>query len=173
MNSMRFPLPTLAAALALTLLAATPAWAREPAAPMQVPASGVIGVEEAYLSPEFWVSRLAQDDAGTPDRVVMDRAAIEAQNARLLRMDDSMHDLRALPASLYRAQVAAWIEGLSQRPERQLYDVDHKPVPAATLDAIVANLDLDANGYAGLADRYGNTVTNSYNHLDLRPLMCG
>jgi hypothetical protein len=37
-----------------------------------------------------------------PDRVVMDRAAIEAQNARLLRMDDSMHDLRALPATLDR-----------------------------------------------------------------------
>jgi len=37
MNSMRFPLPTLATALALTLLAATPAWAREPVAPMPVP----------------------------------------------------------------------------------------------------------------------------------------
>jgi cell wall-associated NlpC family hydrolase len=144
MNPMRFPLPTVATALALTLLAATPAWAREPVAPMQVPANGVIGVEDAYLSPEFWVSRLARDDAGTPDRVVMDRAAIEAQNARLLRMDDSMHDLRALPASLDRAQVAGWIEGLSQRPERQLYDVAHAPVPAATLDAIVANLALDA-----------------------------
>jgi hypothetical protein len=144
MNPMRFPLPTVATALALTLLAATPAWAREPVAPMQVPASGVIGVEDAYLSPEFWVSRLAQDDAGAPDRVVMDRAAIGAQNARLLRMDDSMHDLRALPASLDRAQVAGWIEGLSQRPERQLYDVAHAPVPAATLDAIVANLALGA-----------------------------
>jgi cell wall-associated NlpC family hydrolase len=87
----------------------------------------------------------------------MDRAAIEAQNARLLRMDESLHDLRALPASLDRAQVVAWIDNLSQRPERQLYDVDHKPVPAATLDAIVANLDLDAIP-ATQPTRYGMVV---------------
>ncbi|MCJ0824416.1 SH3 domain-containing protein [Luteimonas sp. 50] len=154
---MRFPLSTVSAALAMTLLAAAPAWAREPVVPMQVPASGVIGVEEAYLSPEFWVSRLAQGDANAPDRVLMDRAAIDAQNAKLLRTDDSMHDLRALPATLDRATVAGWIEGLASAPSKPLYDEGGKPVPQPTLDAIVAGRALDAIP-ATQATRFGMAV---------------
>jgi cell wall-associated NlpC family hydrolase len=152
MNPMRFPFSTAAAALAMTLLAAAPAWAREPVAPMQVPASGVVGVEETYLSPEFWVSRL---DA--PDRVVMGRDAIATQNANLLRMDDSMHDLRTLPATLDRATVAGWIEGLASAPSKPLYDEQGKPVPKATLDAIVAGRNLDAIP-ATQPTRYGMAV---------------
>ena len=82
------------------------------AATCTIPAHGVIGIEEQHLTPEFWVARLA-----TPDAVVMDTAAIAAQNATLLRTDPTIHDLRALPATLARAQVAAWIEALSQRPD--------------------------------------------------------
>jgi hypothetical protein len=104
-----------------------------------VPASGVIGMEEAYLSPDFWIKRLAH-----ADRVVLGAAAIAAQNDKLVRIDDSMHDLRALPATLGREQVTGWIEDLSSRPDEPLFDVDGKPVPSATLDAMVANLALDA-----------------------------
>jgi hypothetical protein len=128
------------AALALALLA-TPLHAREAATipATTVPASGVIGVEEAYLSPEFWVKRLRQ-----PDHVILDSTAIAAQNDQLMRIDDSMHDLRALPSTLGRQQVAGWIKDLSRRPDEPLFDVDGNPVPSATLDAIVANLALDA-----------------------------
>lgn len=153
---MRVPACSLATALALALALAPAAYAadggpRAQAAPpmLAVPASGVIGVEEAYLSPEFWVARLQ-----APDAVLMDRAAIAAQNAELFRVDDSMHDLRALPATLDGATVRGWIEGLSQRPERPRYDVDGEPVPGATLDALVANLALDAIP-ASQPTRYG------------------
>ena len=139
---MRFPSFLLATALALAL----PATA---ASELAVPASGVIGVEDAYLSPEPWVARLQ-----APDQVLLDRAAIDARNASLFQVDDSMHDLRALPATLDRAQVANWIEGLSQRPTRALYDEQGKPVAATAIDAIVANANLDAIP-ASQPTRYG------------------
>jgi hypothetical protein len=139
---MRLPSLPLAAALALALLASSPAFARDlprAATALPVPASGVIGVEDAYLSPGFWIARLP-----APDAELASRAAIEAQNAELMRVDDSMHDLGALPATLDRATVRAWIQSLAQRPERPLHDTRLQAVPAATLDALDANLALDA-----------------------------
>ena len=143
---MRFPTTPLAVALALALAVAPPlaraghgSPARAAPAPLAVPASGVIGVEEAYLSPEYWVARLQ-----APDAVLMSPAAIAAQNAELFRVDDSMHDLRALPATLDGATVRGWIEDLSARPERPRYDLDGQRVQAASLDALMANLALDA-----------------------------
>ena len=140
---MRSTTSFLAAALALALLGAPHVHARDAITPvppaLQVPASGVIGVQEAYLSPEFWVARLQ-----APDAELLTRAQIQAQNAELFQVDDSMFDLRALPARLDRAMVRGWIEGLSQRPERQRYDVEGQPVTAEALDALVANLALDA-----------------------------
>lgn len=100
----------------------------------QVPPSGVIGVQEAYLDAEFWVARTADADT-----VLMDRAAIDARNARLLREDASMHDIAALPATLPRTQVAAWIEDLASPPTRALWDEAGKPIPADTLAGIVGN----------------------------------
>ena len=130
-----------------------PLRARENAfSPATVPASGVVGVQEVYLSPEFWVARLHQ-----PDRVVFDTAAIAAQNDRLMRIDASMHDLRALPSALERGQVIGWIDALSRRPVKPLYDLEGKPVPSAMLDAIVANLDPAAIA-ARQATRYGLVV---------------
>lgn len=136
-------------ALAFTGL---PLQAREANDALTVPPSGVPGVGEAQLAPAFWIGLL--HDA---DRVVLDRAAIDAQNAKLLRTDPSMHDLRALPKSLGREQVTGWIEALSKRPDRPLFDVDGQPVPAATLDVVVGNLALDAIP-AQQPTRYGLVV---------------
>lgn len=147
---MRFPL--LATLLFAPLLAAAPPQARGADDALVVPPSGVLGVGEAQLTPQFWVERLAQ-----PDAPVMDRAAIAAQNARLLKIDPSMHDLRALPSTLDRARVEGWIKDLSQRPDRPLFDVEGKSVSAATLDAVVANLALDAIP-AQQKTRYGLVV---------------
>ena len=147
---MRFPL--LATLLLAPLLAASAPQARGADDALVVPPSGVLGVGEAQLTPQFWVERLAQ-----PDAPVMDRAAIAAQNARLLKIDPSMHDLRALPSTLDRARVEGWIKDLSQRPDRPLFDVEGKSVSAATLDAVVANLALDAIP-AQQKTRYGLVV---------------
>ena len=128
----------LATALLLAL-ACPPAtgWAKEPTSAK--PASGVVGVEAAQLTPEFWTARLQ-----APNQVLLDTAAIQARNVRLYQLDKSMHALRALPATLEAAQVKAWIEDLSERPTRTRYDEQGKPVPEAELDALVASMALDA-----------------------------
>ena len=151
---LRTALPTLRLLTLALAFAALPGLARDQAktAPLPIPASGVIGVEDAYFSPEFWVAR-----AQAPDAVLLDRAAIDRRNARLLREDDSMHDLSALPATLDRAQVAGWIDGLASPPAKPLWDETGKPVPKATLDAIVANRAMHAIP-ASQPTRYGMAV---------------
>lgn len=127
----------LSLALALAVL---PGMAHPPqAGPLPVPAHGVIGIEDAHLTPDFWIARTKAADAP-----LMTRAAIETRNARLLREDPSMHDLATLPATLARAQVAGWITGLASPPSRALWDEAGNPVAKIVLDAIVANRALDA-----------------------------
>jgi cell wall-associated NlpC family hydrolase len=130
---MRLPCPLPVVALALVLLAA-PAVARDVAAPaLPVPPSGVIGIEDAQLAPDYWIARLAQ-----PEALVLDRDAVVAHDMRLMQRDPSMHDLRALPDTLSRAQVLQWLDAVSRRPTRPVFDVRHARVPAAMLDRIVA-----------------------------------
>lgn len=137
MNMMRLP---LLATAALTLaLGVGPLHARGTGPGLPLPAHGVIGVTDAQLTPEFWTGRLTQ-----PDRVILDSAAIATQNARLRRTDPSMHDLGAMSAGLSRTRVAGWIQALSVRPDRERFDVEGRPVPAATFDALVDNLALAA-----------------------------
>ncbi|HWS77127.1 MAG TPA: SH3 domain-containing protein, partial [Thermomonas sp.] len=129
-------LPMLALALALATLTGQ---ARDPAGRtskpiVETPASGVVGIGEAQLSPDFWVTR-----APSPDQPLMERAAIDARNARLSQADDSMLDLAALPGVLSREQVGGWIEGLASPPAKPLWDEAGTPVAKATLDAIVSN----------------------------------
>jgi cell wall-associated NlpC family hydrolase len=130
---------------ALTLavaLACAPALALDrghAATALPVPPSGVIGMQDAYFAPEFWIAR-----AQAADQVLMTPAAIQARNARLLQVDDSMHDLSALPATLDRAQVAEWIDDLASAPSKPLWDEAGTPVAKATLDAIVASRAMDA-----------------------------
>ena len=129
-------LVTFAAAFVLAL--AAPLQARG-VRTLPLPAHGVIGVEDAQLTPEFWLGRLRH-----PERIVLDRAAIATQNAKLLQLDDSLYDLRAMPGSLSREQVAGWIAALSERPTNPRFDVDGKPVSAAILDGLVDSLALAA-----------------------------
>jgi len=122
------------------------------AADMPVPPSGIPGITDAQLSPEFWVARL-----GDADRPVLDRAAIAALNDRVATQDPSMHDIRHLPATLPRAQVKGWIDTLTSRPSKPLFDVDGKPVASTTIDAILANAATDAIP-AQVTPRYGMAV---------------
>ncbi len=119
------------------LISSAPGFALETPTPA-IPAHGVIGVEESQLSADYWIKRLA--DA---DHVILNPAAIATQNAEVLHKDPSMHDLAALPTQLTRTQVLVWIDGISNRPTRALFDIDGKPVSDATLDALMQNLDRD------------------------------
>jgi len=130
---MRHPLAAACLVLLLPLSSAA-LHARE----LPVPPSGVIGVGPEQLDPAFWVRQ-----APSPDAVVLDAATLAARNARLLQVDPTMHDLHALPATLDRAQVLKWIQDLSKRPSRELYDEAGHSVPAATLDALMPALALN------------------------------
>ncbi len=143
----------LLASTTLTLaLVAAPLQAQPSVGLTDVPPSGVLGVGPAQLAPDYWIKKLDH-----PNRVILDRAAIEAQNARLLKQDASMHDLRALPSTLPRATVVGWVEALSERPTRPLFDVKGKPVTTATLDALMNNLAL-AEVPASQSTRFGLVV---------------
>lgn len=120
-------------AVTLCALAAPP-----PPTPID-PTTGVVGVTPERLTPAYWIAR--QRDA---DRVILDRAGIEAQNARMRARDPAIHDLHALPSPLPAAFMRAEIDALSVRPQRPLYDVQGQPVTASQLDAFVANLALPA-----------------------------
>jgi len=111
--------------------------------PARMPAddtpTSVVDVRLSDLTPQHWIARLPD-----PDRVILDRAAIAAQNARMRAQDPSIHDIAALPDPLPRALVRERIEALSAPPTRSLYDVHGTPVPARDLAALQKALALDA-----------------------------
>ena len=116
---------------------------------------GVPFVADAQLDPRFWIQR--QPAANTP---LLDTATIAARNANLFARDASMHDLSAMPATLTGTQVRGWIEAMSSRPTRTLYDMQGKEVPASTLDALTRNLALDTIP-ASQATRFGLVVARA------------
>jgi cell wall-associated NlpC family hydrolase len=102
-----------------------------------IPAHAVIGVEETHLDPEFWIRRQAK-----ADQLVLDAGAIAAQNAKLQRLDPSVHDLEQLPATLTDAQVREWIGKVSERTEDALFDAQGRELSAVALQELVESTDL-------------------------------
>ena len=139
----------LIAVVALTLAACASA-PREP----QIPAHGVIGVTDDHLDPEFWIRR------GAGSRLVLDTAAIDAQNAKLQQLDKSVHDVEAIPRTLSATDVSAWVERMSVRPADTLYDEKGQAVASSTLDELVANVNVAAIP-ATQSTRYGMVVRRS------------
>lgn len=140
MNFSRLYFSTITATVLInaTALALSPAaTSARGSADWATPAHDVIGVDAAQLTPEFWIARLEK-----PDAVVFDADAIVARNARLPRVDSSVLDLHALPPTLARKQVRAWIQALSSRPDRALVDADGKPLASAAVDALIDSLAL-------------------------------
>ncbi|ADV28386.1 NLP/P60 protein [Pseudoxanthomonas suwonensis 11-1] len=123
--------PMLAALLLPATAWSTPAQADAP--------TSVIGVRQSQLDPGYWIARLEQ-----PDRVILDREGIAAQNARMRAEDASIQDIAALPDPLPRGFVRAQVEKLSSPPARSLYDGQGKEVPPRTLANLQRELALDA-----------------------------
>lgn len=122
------------------------------ASPPPIVDTGIPGVTDAQLSPDWWVARLP--DA---DRVVLDAPSIAALNDKLRRLDPSMHDIRHLPPSLTRDQVMVWIDKVSQRPARALFDAKGQSLPASAIDSILANDATNAIP-SEVTPRYGMAV---------------
>ena len=134
-------LPTTLLAAALLLCTTLPTRARElpPPAPGTVPPHGIVGMTEAQLSPDFWVGKLERSD-----RVIMSAKAIAAQNEKLLRLDNSMNDLSALPETRPRQTIVEAIKDLSALRDEPLYDVQGNTVSPDTLAQLAQSLDLDS-----------------------------
>ena len=114
--------------------------------------TGVIGVDPAHLTADYWARRAPRANA-----VVLDAAMIAEQNERLKQTDKSVRDIEGLPASLAAADVRQWIEAMSARPQRTLYDAEGQEVTAARVDEWLASLNLDAVP-ATQPTRYGMVV---------------
>lgn len=134
---------------ALLTLVCAPAFAGDV---LPIPPSGVIGTNDAMLSPEYWVAR-----TDARDRVILGKAAIDALNARTVASDPSMYDLSKLGTMLPRSQVVAWIGKIAKLPAKPLFDAKDQLVPQAAIDAAVANQALDTIP-ASVTLRYGLVV---------------
>lgn len=125
---------TLGTLLAATFLAlSTAAPARAPEAQIVIP--HVLRVQQ---NADYWIGK-----SRAPDALLLDEAAIRAQNQRLHSQDPSMHALRQLPAQLSAADVRARVEKLSARPRRTLYDSEGKTLDAGVIDGWLADLALE------------------------------
>jgi len=119
----------------------------------EAPREVVAGVVESQLRPDYWIERLRRD----ADRVILDRDAIATQNAALMRLDPSMHDIEHLPVTLEAEQVGGWIEKISARPTRTLYDESGKEGSARAIDKLVAATNLKGIPQTQVT-RYGMVV---------------
>ena len=122
-------------AIAVSTLAACAGAPRQ----AQIPASGVIGVTDAQLEPDFWIRH-----GGNAQRVVLDETAIQAQNSKLKQLDRSVHDVEALPRTLTANDVRAWVEKMSERPDDTLYDAQGRVVETSVIDGLMANVNAAA-----------------------------
>lgn len=105
-----------------------------------IPSHGVIALEDRHLDPEHWIALLGD----TADRPWLDAEQIALQNEKLVRLEDSVRDVAALPRSLDGEDVAAWIAASSARPDGERYGEDGRALPVAFFDALERNLALDA-----------------------------
>ena len=107
-------------------------------APSAAPAHAVVGVRPKQLTPAFWIAR-----ESNASKIVLDRRAIAAQNARLVQLDPSVHDLDAMPPALTADKVRAWIEKLSGYPDEDLFDAAGRKLERSEFDELLRNVALE------------------------------
>lgn len=91
------------------------------------------------MTPDFWIERL-------PDahRLLANSASIAAQNERLRALGPAVRSLGTLPNQTDGARVRNWIESMSRRPARTLYDGHGVELTSVEIDALVGKLALDS-----------------------------
>src|SRR5262245_3123841 len=121
----------------LALVALASCSSQPPASP-SIPAHAVVGVEAKQLTPEFWIARQSQ-----ATKIVLDPTAIAAQNARLQKLDPTVHDLAAMPPTLAANDVREWLK-ISARPDEDMFDGTGRKLESAVFDDLLNNVALDA-----------------------------
>ena len=136
-----FHRPVLALAALLCGLAVS-----APAA--EISPAGIPAFSDAMLSPDYWIRR-----APAPDAVLLDAHAAAAQRAAAYAPGGGFLDIRRLPTTLARAQVADWIRAAEQSPVKLAVDDAGRPVGPDTVQALRA---------ATAADRIAPTAPARY-----------
>ena len=121
-------------------------------APAPIPPHAVVGVQQKQLQPEFWIAR-----ESNASKIVLDSRAIAAQNARLVQLDPSVHDLEKIPQALTAADVRSWIERLSQYPDEDMFDGAGRRLERSDFDALMHGIALESVSENQRA-RYGLVV---------------
>jgi hypothetical protein len=106
--------------------------------PIAIPPHAVVGVQEKQLTPAFWIAR-----ESNASKIVLDKRAIAAQNARLRELDASVHDLDAMPPALTAGKVRAWIEKISSYPDEDMFDAEGRKLERSEFDALLRNVALE------------------------------
>jgi len=106
---------------------------------LDIPAHAVVGVSDAQLRPEFWIAR-----EPNAKKIVLDSKAIADQNARLMQIDPSVHDLEKFSSTLNGADVRSWIGKLSQYPDEDLFDAEGHKLERSQLDALMQGMALES-----------------------------
>ncbi|WP_225737257.1 SH3 domain-containing protein [Dyella acidiphila] len=117
-----------------------------------IPPSAVIGVQEAMLSPDYWIGR-----AHAVDDVLMTPAQIAARNRLTSVHDQALVDLESLPTTLTREQIQGWVKSAASPLNAPLVDMHGDPLTAQTLAAIQANVGMQQIPASEPA-RYGMAV---------------
>jgi cell wall-associated NlpC family hydrolase len=124
----------------------------EPVSRSAIPPHAVVGVKENQLAPDFWIAR-----ESNAKRIVLDSSAIAAQNARLMSLDPTVHDLEKISTTLSESDVRSWIEKLSQYPDEELFGADGHKLEKPELDALMQGLSLESVPHSQTT-RYGLVV---------------
>lgn len=131
-------LPSTLAVAAALLVATVGTHAAESALPA-VSASGLPAFSDQMLAPEFWIGR-----APVPDAVLLSPSQLARQRAAAYAPGGGFIDLRKLPATATREQVAAWIGQAEQSPVKLAVDEGGQPVTEAMLRELRRNTAADA-----------------------------
>ncbi|MBN8228371.1 SH3 domain-containing protein [Corallococcus macrosporus] len=101
---------------------------------LAVSPSGVPAFSEDMLSPEYWIRR-----APSPDAVLLDADQVAAKRLRASGPEGGLVDLKRIPATLTRAQVAGWVRDAGRTPIQAAIDEQGRPVTEAVLDGLRQN----------------------------------
>ncbi|GMU01346.1 SH3 domain-containing protein [Corallococcus caeni] len=123
---------------------------------LAVSPSGVPAFSEDMLSPGFWIRR-----APSPDAVLLDADQVTAKRLRAFEPDGGLMDLKRLPATLTRAQVAGWVGEAQRTPIQAAIDEQGRPVTEAMLDELRQNAAAGHIPEASAA-RYGLSVRRTH-----------
>jgi len=118
---------------------------------LSIPNSGVIGVDQAMLTPEYWIAR-----APMPNKILMTPQQINSINAKTYAMDPFTHDVSKVGTTITREQVLSWIKETIPA-SKPFVDISGNDISATEIEAIVSNIGTDQIP-AAMTIRYGMSV---------------